>query len=151
MTIHLRSTSQQRLVVALTTLSTIEIHMVSYKYTRKAFLQFPCTLAGKSPKWNILVVTWALVICLKYTHSHLGYALMLVRIFQANHSCPCYNYYIYIFYLGPGHIPTKYNHQWDNLQMGHVQTVHVQTVHDQHSVCGWKRCTYTVAHTVNIN
>ena len=31
-TIHLRLASQQHLVVALTTLSTIEIHMVSYKY-----------------------------------------------------------------------------------------------------------------------
>ena len=66
-TIHLRSASQQCLVVALTTLPTIESHMVPYKYTRKAFLQFPCTLAGDSPKWNTLVVTWALVICLKYT------------------------------------------------------------------------------------
>ena len=93
-TIHLRSAIQQCLIVALTTLSTIEIHMVPYKYTRKAFLQFPCTLAGKSPKWNILVVTWALVICLKYMHSHSGCTLMLVRIFQTNHSCPCYNYYI---------------------------------------------------------
>ena len=77
-TIHLRSASQQCLVVAITTLPTIESHMVSYKYTRKAFLQFPCTLAGDSPKWNILVVTWALVICLKYTHSHSGCALVLV-------------------------------------------------------------------------
>ena len=47
--IHLRLASQQCLVVALTTLSTIEIHMVLYTYTRKAFLQF------ESPKWNILV------------------------------------------------------------------------------------------------
>ena len=52
-TIHLRSASQQCLVVALTTLPTIESHMVPYKYTRKAFQQFPCTLAGDSPKWNI--------------------------------------------------------------------------------------------------
>ena len=96
-TIHLRSASQQHLVVALTTLSTIEIHMVPYKYICKAFLQFPCTLAGESPKWNILVVTWAVVICLKYTHSHLGCALPLVRIFQTNHSCPCYNYYIHTY------------------------------------------------------
>ena len=96
-TIHLRSASQQCLVVALTTLPTIESHMVPYKYTRKAFLQFPCTLAGDSPKWNILVVTWALVICLKYTHSHSGCALVLMCIFQANHACPCYNYYIYIY------------------------------------------------------
>ena len=94
MMIHLRSASQQCLVVALTTLPTIESHMVPYKYTRKAFQQFPCTLAGDSPKWNILVVTWALVICLKYTHSHSGCALVLMCIFQANHSCPCYNYYI---------------------------------------------------------
>ena len=93
-TIHLRSASQQCLVVALTTLPTIESHMVPYKYTRKTFQQFPCTLAGDSLKWNILVVTWALVICLKYTHSHSGCALVLVCIFQANHSCPCYNYYI---------------------------------------------------------
>ena len=82
-TMHLHSASQQRLVVALTTLPTIESHMVPYKYTRKAFLQFPCTLAGDSPKWNILVVTRPLVICLKYTHSHLGCALVLVCIFQA--------------------------------------------------------------------
>ena len=61
-TIYLRSASQQCLVVALTTLPTIESHMVPYKYTRKAFQQFPCTLAGDSPKWNILVVTRALVI-----------------------------------------------------------------------------------------
>ena len=65
-TIHLRSASQQHLVIALMTLSTIEIHMVPYKYTHKTFLQFPYTLAGESPKWNILVVTWALVIYLKY-------------------------------------------------------------------------------------
>ena len=97
-TIHLRLASQQCLVVALTTLPTIESHMVPYKYTRKAFQQFPCTLAGDSPKWNILVVTWALVICLKYTHSHSGCALVLVCIFQANHSCPCYNYYIPLWY-----------------------------------------------------
>ena len=98
-TIHLRSASQQCLVVVLTTLPTIESHMVPYKYTRKAFQQFPCTLAGDSPKWNILVVTWALVICLKYTHLHSGCALVLVCIFQANHSCPCYNYYIYNTYV----------------------------------------------------
>ena len=77
-TIHICSASQQHLVVALTTLPTIESHMVPYKYTSKAFLQFPCILAGESPKWNILVVTWTLVICLKCIHS-----------------CPCYNYYIY--------------------------------------------------------
>ena len=93
-TIHLRSASQQCLVVALMALPTIESHMVPYKYTRKAFQQFPCTFAGDSPKWNILVVTWALVICLKYTHLHSGCALVLVCIFQANHSYPCYNYYL---------------------------------------------------------
>ena len=49
---HLRLASQQHLVIVLTTLSTIEIHMVPYKYTRKAILQFP-TLAGESPKWNM--------------------------------------------------------------------------------------------------
>ena len=49
-TIHLRSASQQRLVVALTTLPTIESHIVPYKYTHKAFLQFPFTLAGESPQ-----------------------------------------------------------------------------------------------------
>ena len=38
------------------------------------------TLLSESPKWNILVITWALVICLKYTYS-----------------CPCYNYYIYVW------------------------------------------------------
>ena len=73
-----------------TVLSTNEIHMVSYKYTREAFLQFP-TLAGESPKWNILVVTWALVIYLKYMHKHEGAARVRVCIFQANHLCPCYN------------------------------------------------------------
>ena len=50
------------------------------------------------PKWNTLVVTWALVIFLKYMHS--SCPLMLVRIFQANHSCPCYNYYICAKYQG---------------------------------------------------
>ena len=94
MSIHLRLAFHQRLVIALMTLSIIKIHMVPYKYTREAFLQFP-TLAGKSPKWNILVVTWALVICLKYTHLHS--TLVLTCIFQANHSCPCYNYYLYIY------------------------------------------------------
>ena len=49
MSIHLHSASQRHLVVALTTLSTTEIHLVPYKYTREAFLQFP-TLAGESPK-----------------------------------------------------------------------------------------------------
>ena len=93
MSIHLCSASQQRLVIALTTLSSTEIHMVPYKYTREAFLQFP-TLTGESPKLNILVVTWALVNCLKYMHLHSGYALVLMHIFQANHSYPCYNYYI---------------------------------------------------------
>ena len=78
--IYLCSASQQRLVIAFT-LSTIKIHMIPYKYIRKAFLQFPCTLAGESPKWNILVVTWELVICLKYMYS-----------------CPCYNYYIYMIH-----------------------------------------------------
>ena len=79
MSIHLRSASQQHLVIALTILSTIKIHMVPYKYTREAFLQFP-TLAGESLKWNILAVTWALVICLKYTHLHSGCALALAYI-----------------------------------------------------------------------
>ena len=112
-TIHLRLASQQCLVVALMTLSTIESHMVPYKYTRKAFQQFPCTLAGDSPKWNILVVTWALVICLKYTHSHSGCALVLVCIFQANHSCPCYNYYIYYSFIVE---PYKINKSMGRLQ-----------------------------------
>ena len=111
--IHLRSASQQCLVVALTTLPTIESHMVPYKYTRKTFQQFPCTLAGDSPKWNILVVTWAFVICLKYTHSHSGCALVLVCIFQANHSCPCYNYYIYkacsTCYHADNHLTCRFN------------------------------------------
>ena len=40
----------------LSMLSTIKIHMVPYKYT---FLKFP-TLAGESPKWNIVAVTWEL-------------------------------------------------------------------------------------------
>ena len=69
--IHLLSASQQRLVIAFMFLSTIKIHMVPYKYTHEAFLQFP-TLVGKSPKWNILVVTSELVICLKYMHGHEG-------------------------------------------------------------------------------
>ena len=55
--IHIHSASQQHLFIALTTLSTIKIHMFRYKYNREAFLQFP-TLAGESPKWNMLVVTW---------------------------------------------------------------------------------------------
>ena len=92
--IHLRSAFQQCLVVALT-LSTIKIHMVPYKHTRKTFLQFT-TLAGESPKWNTLVVTWALVICMKYTYLHSDCAFVLVCIFQANHSCPCYSYLITI-------------------------------------------------------
>ena len=49
MLIYLCSASQQCLVVVLTLLSTFEIHMVPYKYTNEAFLQFP-TLAGESPK-----------------------------------------------------------------------------------------------------
>ena len=113
-TIHLCSASQQRLVIVLTTLPTIESHMVPYKYTRKAFLQFPCTLAGDSPKWNILVVTWALVICLKYTHSHSGCTLVLVCIFQANHSCPCYNYYIYIYHFHTSFQREEKVYKWYN-------------------------------------
>ena len=80
-TIHLHSASQQHLVIAITMLSTIKIHMVPYKYTCKASLQFPCTFAGESPKWNTLVVTWALVICLKYMHEHEGAARVRVHIF----------------------------------------------------------------------
>ena len=43
-------------------------------------------------KWNILVITWALGILLIYMPAPLG----LGHIYQANPSCPCYNYYIYI-------------------------------------------------------
>ena len=78
MLIHLHLASQQHFVIALRTLSAIEIHMVPYKYTFKAFLQFPI-LAGESPKWNILVVTWALVSDLSKIYTHI----------QAASSCSC--------------------------------------------------------------
>ena len=42
-------------------------------------------------KWNILVITWALGIFLIYMPA----ALRLGHIYQANPSCPCYNYYIF--------------------------------------------------------
>ena len=58
--------------------------MVPYKYTHKTYLQFP-TLAGESPKWNILVVAWAD----KYALTLMPAVLVLVCIY---HSCPCYNY-----------------------------------------------------------
>ena len=86
--IHLHSASQQLLVVALMTLSTIEIHMVPYKYNCNTFLQFP-TLAGESPKWTTLVVTWALVICLKYTHScHVTATLYILHHFFSGEHTP---------------------------------------------------------------
>ena len=43
-------------------------------------------------KCNILVITWALRIFLIYMPAALG----LGNIYQANPSCPWYNYYIYI-------------------------------------------------------
>ena len=47
-------------------------------------------------KWNILVITWALGIFLIYM---LGpTALGLGHIYQANPSCPWYNYYIFYAY-----------------------------------------------------
>ena len=42
-------------------------------------------------KWNILVITWALGIFLIYMPAALGFG----HIYQANPSCPWYNYYIY--------------------------------------------------------
>ena len=64
---HLCLASQQHLVIVRMAYPQSKF---SWSYIN-AFLQFP-TLAGKSPKSNILVVTWELVICLKYTHLHLG-------------------------------------------------------------------------------
>ena len=101
-TIHLCSASQQHLVVALTTLPTIESHRVPYKCTRKTFLQFPCTLAGESPKWNILVVTWVLVICLKYTHLHSGALALGHTCTRAAPSCSC----VYFRQITRAHVTT---------------------------------------------
>ena len=41
-------------------------------------------------KYNIVVITQALMLCLIYTHSPSG----IVHIYQAKHSCLCYNLYI---------------------------------------------------------
>ena len=50
--------------------------------------------------WYILVMPWALVICLIYTPSALEPAA-LGCIYQANHSCAWYNYYIIYIYIKP--------------------------------------------------
>ena len=89
MLIHLHSASQQRLVVALTTLSTIEIHMVPYKYTREAFLHLQ---SGESPKWNISCnkgtcdLPEIYVLTLGLRPRACAYILGKSLI------CPCYNY-----------------------------------------------------------
>ena len=49
-------------------------------------------------KWNILVITWALGIFLIYMSAPSGRGLG--HIYQANPSCPWYNYYIYTCIAG---------------------------------------------------
>jgi len=51
--------------------TTIEINNPQYKYAHEACLQF-LTLVGESPKWNILVIPWTLVLYVIYTHLHSG-------------------------------------------------------------------------------
>ena len=53
-------------------------------------------------KCNILVITWALVICLTYVPSVLGPSgpwALGIDTHQANPLCPCYNYYVYYLHL----------------------------------------------------
>ena len=84
--IHLRWASQQHFVVLLR-------HYPQSKFTWShvnTLAKHSCsflTLADESPKWNILVVTWTLVISLKYTHEHSGCAIVLVRIYFRQISC----------------------------------------------------------------
>ena len=60
-------------VIALTSKNstTIEINNPQYKYAREAHLQF-LTLVGELPKWNILVIPYALVLYVIYMHLHSG-------------------------------------------------------------------------------
>ena len=48
-----------------------------------------CNLGTSDMYIYVVVVTWARVICLKYTHEHEDAARVQVHIFQANHKCPC--------------------------------------------------------------
>ena len=53
------------------------------------FLSLPLSKTIQNYNSNyVVIVTWARVICLKYTHLHSDCALVLVRIFPANHLCP---------------------------------------------------------------
>ena len=72
-------------------LPTIIIRICYYISQLNIFLQVWADFL-ECRKCNILVITQALVLCLTYTHSPLG----VVRIYQAKHSCLCYNLYIYL-------------------------------------------------------
>ena len=75
-------------------------HLLLYKEAKIFLSSFGRFL--ECQKWNTLVITKALVLCLIYMHSCLCYNLYIcthygascIRIYQAKHSCLCYNLYI---------------------------------------------------------
>ena len=74
-------------------------------------------------KWYIKVITWALMVCLIYTPSPSGLRPSGIGcIYQANHSCPCYNLYIYNWSAFLKSIlPTFQSNRWYNGTHGGCQ------------------------------
>ena len=63
-----------------------------------------------------LVLTQALVLCLIYTHSPSG----VVRIYQAKHSCLCYNLYMCGVYISLTCQLTRYTHQYQYVYLVNI-------------------------------